>query len=124
MVCIYVQGDALLLHMDDSPVRSGDIVVFSVQGQEISIVHRVIKVHQERNVTQVNFILTKGDNNPGDDRWGIYADGQQWVEQKDVLGKVFGVLPYVGWPSIIMNEHPMVKYLLLGSLSLLAIITD
>ncbi|CAM8980133.1 unnamed protein product [Rhodiola kirilowii] len=121
----FKRGDALLLHMNNSPIRAGEIVVFSVEGKEIYIVHRVIKVHQETNATQVNFILTKGDNNSGDDRWGgIYADGQEWVEQKDILGRVFGILPYAGWPSIIVNEHPLVKYFLLGSLSLLAIMTD
>ncbi|KAL9663040.1 hypothetical protein QQ045_027877 [Rhodiola kirilowii] len=155
----FQRGDALLLHMDDSPIRAGDIVVFTVEGHPISIVHRVIKVtnsstfwgfsncsalthillvlscvhqcfttlfqvHQQRNATQVNYILTKGDNNDGDDRWGIYADGQEWVDQKDVQGKVFGILRYVGWPTIIMNDYPLVKYFLLGSLSLVAILTD
>ncbi|CAM8913017.1 unnamed protein product [Rhodiola kirilowii] len=120
----FQRGDALLLHMDDSPIRAGDIVVFTVEGHPISIVHRVIKVHQQRNATQVNHILTKGDNNDEDDRWGIYADGQEWVDQKDVQGKVFGILRYVGWPTIIMNDYPLVKYFLLGSLSLVAILTD
>ena len=32
-------------------------------------------------------ILTKGDNNPVDDR-GLYPKGQLWVREDQVLGKV------------------------------------
>lgn len=34
-------------------------------------------------------ILTKGDNNPYDDR-GLYNRGQQWIEKSDIMGKVVG----------------------------------
>ncbi|KAI8010370.1 Signal peptidase complex catalytic subunit SEC11C [Camellia lanceoleosa] len=38
------QGDILFLHMSKDPNRAGEIVVFNVDGREIPIVHRVIKV--------------------------------------------------------------------------------
>jgi signal peptidase len=31
-------------------------------------------------------VLTKGDNNPGDDR-GLYADGQHYLARSDVVGR-------------------------------------
>lgn len=42
------RGDLLFLtnHRED-PVRVGDIVVFKVEGRDIPIVHRVLKVHEK-----------------------------------------------------------------------------
>ncbi|WVY99640.1 hypothetical protein V8G54_025710 [Vigna mungo] len=40
----FKRGDILFLHMSKDPIRAGEIVVFNVDGREIPIVHRVIKV--------------------------------------------------------------------------------
>ncbi|KAK3007716.1 hypothetical protein RJ639_015061 [Escallonia herrerae] len=77
------KGDVLFLYMNDSPIRSGEIVVFQVEGWDIPIVHRAIKVHQHWNGDEFN-ILTKGDNNSVDDRHGIYADDQLWLERNHI----------------------------------------
>lgn len=57
------RGDILFL--DNRPqhaVRPGDIVVFSIDGRSIPIVHRAIKVHERReDPTQIN-VLTKVRN--------------------------------------------------------------
>lgn len=38
-------------------------------------------------------ILTKGDNNMGDDREGmIYAPGQNWVTREEVIGRARGLV--------------------------------
>jgi hypothetical protein len=47
--------------LQSDPIRAGDITVFRIEGRDIPIVHRVIKVHETANGT-VKF-LTKGDNN-------------------------------------------------------------
>lgn len=45
------RGDLLFLtNYQEEPVRVGDIVVFKVEGRDIPIVHRVIKLH-ERSVS-------------------------------------------------------------------------
>lgn len=44
--------------MGNAPVRVGEIVVFNIEGRDIPIVHRVIKVHERTNGTYIN-ILTK-----------------------------------------------------------------
>jgi signal peptidase len=49
---------------------------FQVEGRDIPIVHRVLKLHEKEDGT-VKF-LTKGDNNSVDDR-GLYAPGQYWL---------------------------------------------
>ncbi|KAI5660500.1 hypothetical protein M9H77_29293 [Catharanthus roseus] len=115
----FKKGDILFLHMSKDPIRVGEIVVFNVDGRDIPIVHRIIKVHEQRNSGKIN-ILTKGDANPSDDR-GLYAPGQRWLEQHHIMGRAVGFLPYVGWLTIIMTEKPFIKYILIGALGLLVI---
>ncbi|AQK85223.1 Peptidase S24/S26A/S26B/S26C family protein [Zea mays] len=116
---LLLEGDILFLHMSKDPIRTGEIVVFNVDGREIPIVHRVIKVHERQDTAEVD-ILTKGDNNFGDDRL-LYAHGQLWLQQHHIMGRAVGYLPYVGWVTIIMTEKPFIKYLLIGALGLLVI---
>ncbi|KOB78885.1 Twisted bristles roughened eye, partial [Operophtera brumata] len=86
------RGDLLFLtNYPEEPVRVGEIVVFKVEGRDIPIVHRVLKLHE--NV---------------DDR-GLYAQGQLWLTKKDVVGRARGFLPYVGMVTIYMNEYPKFK---------------
>ncbi|KAL5284771.1 SEC11A family protein [Megaselia abdita] len=110
------RGDLLFLtNFREEPVRVGEIVVFKVEGRDIPIVHRVIKIHEKENGT-VKF-LTKGDNNSVDDR-GLYAPGQLWLTKKDIVGRAKGFLPFVGMITIYMNEYPNLKYGILGVLAL------
>ena len=42
------RGDLLFLtNYQDEPVRVGEIVVFKVEGRDIPIVHRVLKLHEK-----------------------------------------------------------------------------
>ncbi|KAL1819653.1 hypothetical protein ACET3Z_014522 [Daucus carota] len=115
----FKRGDILFLHMSKDPIRAGEIVVFNIDGREIPIVHRVIKVHERPDTGEVE-VLTKGDNNLGDDRL-LYAQGQLWLQRHHVMGRAVGFLPYVGWVTIIMTEKPIIKYILIGALGLLVI---
>ncbi|CAB3406996.1 unnamed protein product [Caenorhabditis bovis] len=111
----FYRGDLLLLTNDRTdPVRAGDITVFKIEGREIPIVHRVIKVHEKDD--ENTKILTKGDNNQVDDR-GLYAPGQLWLTRNDIVGRTKGILPYVGMVTIIMNDYPNFKYAVLGLLA-------
>ncbi|KAE9621317.1 hypothetical protein Lal_00023555 [Lupinus albus] len=115
----FKRGDILFLRLNKDPIRAGEIVVFNVDGREIPIVHRVIKVHERQDTGEVE-ILTKGDNNYGDDRL-LYAHGQLWLQRHHIMGRAVGFLPYVGWVTIIMTEKPIIKYILIGALGLLVI---
>lgn len=43
------RGDLLFLtNYRDEPVRVGEIVVFKVEGRDIPIVHRVLKLHEKQ----------------------------------------------------------------------------
>lgn len=134
------RGDLLFLtNYQGEDIRVGEIVVFKVrtfwvliprlevnnlfglqvEGRDIPIVHRVLKLHEQEDGT-VKF-LTKGDNNSVDDR-GLYAPGQNWLSKKDVVGRARGFLPYVGIVTIIMNEYPKFKYAVLAALGLYVLV--
>ncbi|KAI0214760.1 Signal peptidase complex catalytic subunit SEC11A [Lamellibrachia satsuma] len=116
----FYRGDLLFLtNYREEPVRVGDIVVFKVEGRDIPIVHRVLKVHERENGT-VKF-LTKGDNNSVDDR-GLYAPGQLWLQKKDIVGRARGFVPYVGIVTILMNDYPKFKYTVLALLGVFVLL--
>lgn len=116
------RGDILFLHMGRSPITAGEIVVFNVEGRNIPIVHRVIKVHNDRKTGEVE-VLTKGDSNYGDDL-PLYAEGQKWLNRRHIMGRAVGYLPYVGWVTIIMTEKPIIKFILIGALGLLILTSN
>ena len=108
----FCRGDLLFLtNYEQEDIGVGEIIVFKVEGRDIPIVHRVLKLHKKEDGT-VKF-LTKGDNNSVDDR-GLYAPGQFWLTKKDIVGRARGYLPYVGIVTIIMNEYPKFKYAVLA----------
>jgi len=114
------RGDLLFLtNYESEPIRVGDIVVFKIDGRDIPIVHRVLKLHQKEDGSLK--ILTKGDNNSVNDR-GLYAKGQYWLDKKDIVGRARGFVPYVGWLTIFMNDFPNLKYIVLATLGLFVIL--
>lgn len=116
----FFRGDLLFLtNHEEEPIRAGEIIVFKIEGREIPIVHRVIKLHEKENGT-LKF-LTKGDNNNVDDR-GLYAPGQFWLEKKDVVGRARGYVPFVGIVTILMNDYPKFKYAVLAGLGLVVLL--
>lgn len=115
----FARGDILFLRMSKDPIRVGEIVVYNIDGRDIPIVHRVIKVHERKDTGEVD-VLTKGDNNREDDIT-LYAPGQRWLQRQHIIGRAVGFLPHVGWATIIMTEKPLVKYILIGALGLLVI---
>nr|ACI67928.1 Signal peptidase complex catalytic subunit SEC11A [Salmo salar] len=114
------RGDPLFLTSRvEDPIRVGEIVVFRIEGREIPIVHRVLKIHEKEN-GEIKF-LTKGDNNSVDDR-GLYKPGQHWLEKKDVVGRARGFVPYIGIVTILMNDYPKFKYAVLFLLGLFVLV--
>jgi len=114
----FQRGDLLLLNLNEDPIRVGDIVVFKLDGRDIPIVHRVVRVHERHN-GEIDF-LTKGDNNPVDDR-GLYPRNQLWLHKNNILGRAKAFLPYVGMVTIVMNDYPMLKYALIAIMGILVL---
>ncbi|KAF4721060.1 hypothetical protein FOZ62_001999, partial [Perkinsus olseni] len=107
------RGDILFLTLkEQDPFEPGDVSVFSIEGRDIPIVHRIVNVHEEE-IGRVR-ILTKGDNNmvlkstAVDDR-GLYNYGQLFIERKNIMGRAQGFLPYAGMVTIWLNDYPWLK---------------
>jgi signal peptidase len=60
-------------------------------------------------------MLTKGDNNHADDV-GLYAPGQRWLEETDIIGRATIFLPHIGRLTILMNDYAWFKYGLIAVL--------
>lgn len=115
------RGDLLLLTNYDKTQRlvSGDIVVYKLPERPVPIVHRIIKIHED---PQDNIdVLSKGDNNIPDDR-DLYGPYRNWLDRPMIAGRAFAFLPYAGMLTIIMNDYPQVKWVLLLTLSALALV--
>ncbi len=81
------KGDVLVIKgVNQSDLKVGDVIVFSIEGQKIPIVHRIIKIDN-------GTIQTKGDHNPVPDPWNI----------EKIHGKVVFVIPFLGWPKLIFT---------------------
>eukprot|EP01027_Heterolobosea_sp_BB2_P000356 GEZU01000511.1.p1 GENE.GEZU01000511.1~~GEZU01000511.1.p1 ORF type:complete len:204 (+),score=27.18 GEZU01000511.1:56-613(+) len=116
----FYRGDLLFLTMNpNEPYRVGDIVVFKIEGRDIPIVHRILRLHEKPDGSVD--MLTKGDANNVDDR-GLYARGQLWLNSKHIVGRAKGFMPYVGMLTIVMNDYPYLKFALIGVLGLLVLL--
>ncbi|CAN0584300.1 unnamed protein product, partial [Ectocarpus sp. 12 AP-2014] len=49
---------------------------------------------------------------------GLYVPGQMWLSREDILGRARGTLRYVGMVTIILNDYPLLKYVLVGLMGL------
>ncbi|KAL7414789.1 putative signal peptidase [Mrakia frigida] len=117
----FYRGDLLFLtNPANTPFVVGDITVYKIPGADIPIVHRVIEAHDVPHATKPDqLLLTKGDNNDADDI-GLY-NGAQWLKRDNVVGKVRGFLPFIGYATIAVNDYPQLKYALMGGMGLYAL---
>lgn len=115
------RGDILFLDNSyETPIRVGEIVVFQIKHREIPIVHRVLQV-RESTSGGLKY-LTKGDNNQVDDR-GLYAPRQMWLSRQEILGRAKAILPHVGYVTILLNDYPYLKYVLVGGMGFFVLTT-
>lgn len=92
------RGDILMIEGIRSP-SIYDVIVFSLPCQDMSIVHRVI--YTDNN----NRYLTKGDSNQlSDAAAGIYCNYDEWPARENVIGRVYGQLPLIGYPVLWFHE--------------------
>ncbi|EFC39957.1 predicted protein [Naegleria gruberi] len=125
----FYKGDILFLSLSSEPIHIGDIIVYKLESKEIPIVHRVIRLHNTKAQTNLFSgiqdkdvkILTKGDHNQFDDRYGIYGTDLQWLDRSHIIGRVNFMLPYLGYATIIITNYPIVKYIVIGVLILLVL---
>ncbi|KAL2153560.1 hypothetical protein VTH82DRAFT_4715 [Thermothelomyces myriococcoides] len=116
----FQRGDLLLLWNRNlmSETNVGEVVVYNVKGKDIPIVHRVVRKFGTGPDAK---LLTKGDNNAADDT-ELYARGQDYLNRKDIVGSVIGYLPFVGYVTIMLSEHPWLKTVMLGIMGLVVVL--
>ena len=44
----------------------------------------------------------------------LYARGQDFLNRSDIIGSVIGYVPFVGYVTIMLSEHPWMKMAMLG----------
>ena len=94
MVPTFYQGDILIIQGVRNPseytdmLKVGDIIVFSVTGREIPIVHRIIEINPD------NSYQTKGDASTGQHSF------EKHINPDQIHGKVVTIIPYLGWVKI------------------------
>ncbi|CAN3372090.1 hypothetical protein DIURU_000394 [Diutina rugosa] len=116
----FQRGDILFLWNRFQENKVGDIVVYEIEGKPIPIVHRVLREHKTADGQK---LLTKGDNNPTDDL-SLYARRQQYLDHDaDLVGTVWGYVPFLGYITILISENIYFKYGLLGLMGLSAILS-
>ncbi|KAH9871999.1 Signal peptidase complex catalytic subunit [Plenodomus biglobosus] len=116
----FQRGDLLFLWNRGMDTQVGEIVVYNVKGKDIPIVHRVVRRYGGGK-TPLR-LLTKGDNNIADDT-ELYATGQSFLNRKeDVIGSVVGFIPFVGYVTILLSEHPWLKQVMLGMMGLMVVL--
>ncbi|KAI2790738.1 hypothetical protein POX_c03586 [Penicillium oxalicum] len=104
----FYRGDLILLWNRRHTLRAGDIPVVWFDGYPRPMVHRAIKVFDEEinegPLTRTRqLILTQGDNNAVDDT-SLYPRGQSFVYRENVIGLVYGHVPYVGTMSLGLKD--------------------
>ena len=115
------RGDILFLWRGENHrMESGEICLFNVKAHEKPIVQRWLESHvHKKGLLEV---LSKGDNNEVDDRQ-LYNGRNIFLYKEDLIGRAVGYLPYVGYVTILLNDNPLLKYLLVGIMGILVLTT-
>lgn len=118
----FQRGDVLFLWNRNSRNKVGDVVVYDVPGKDIPIVHRVLREHSLSSNPDKQFLLTKGDNNAGDDI-PLYTGKNIYLnKQRDVAGTVVGYIPLVGYATIWLNESQKAKYAIMAAMGIFTLL--
>ncbi|CCK71443.1 signal peptidase complex catalytic subunit SEC11 KNAG_0H00270 [Huiozyma naganishii CBS 8797] len=118
----FQRGDILFLWNRNEQSKVGDVVVYEVAGKNIPIVHRVLREHHSIADPSKQVLLTKGDNNAGNDI-PLYANRKLYLnKQKDIVGTVKGYFPQLGYITIWVSENKYAKFALLGFLALSSLV--
>jgi signal peptidase len=109
---IIVQGFPDYSEINAVPAPDGTIIVFHKPSDpEELIVHRTVNKRDENGTW---FFQTKGDNNGTPDYWIGEETLNGWISQSHLVGKVVGVLPWIGnVPLFIRTPSGLVLIILL-----------
>jgi signal peptidase len=93
MIPTFQRGDILILQGTPSEdLKIGDIIVFSPEGHDTPIVHRIIKLNEDGT------FQTKGDAN------ARQLSFETRIQPEQIYGKEVLIVPYLGWIKISFSE--------------------
>lgn len=52
----------------------------------------------------------------------VDAPGQDYLVREDIIGSVVGYIPFVGYVTIMLSEHPWMKTAMLVGMGLLVVL--
>ena len=81
----------LLIDKKYSELKIGDVIAYT--HNNVTVVHRLIKIVK---IEDKYYFYTKGDANANPDGYAI--------EEAMVVGKVNVKMPYIGYPTVWLNE--------------------
>lgn len=88
------KGDVVIIEKIDKKydeLKEGQIIAYTYNG--VLVVHRIVRIIEDKGEY---YVYTKGDANPNEDNYV--------VEQDTIMGTVKFVVPYVGLPTVWLNE--------------------
>jgi len=87
-------GDVILVKkIQEQEVNVGDIINFHLE--QVSVTHRIVAIENQKGGKRL--FRTKGDNNSSVD--------SQLVDPQQIKGKVFQVIPKIGWPTLYLRSR-------------------
>jgi len=111
---IHVNDLIVITGIDPGDIKVGDIIVFeSPVNPNMLIVHRVIKIIEKNGKL---YFKTKGDNNRLEDPW--------LIDEKEIIGKVVFIIPYIGVFARVLLENPLLKISLIIVLIVLVVYVE
>ncbi len=99
MVPTFYQGDILIIQGAQPPeeykntLAIGDVIVFSVEGRDVPVVHRIKQINPDGS------FQTQGDANTGQHPF------EKSIVPGQIHGKVVMIIPYLGWVKIGVTEY-------------------
>ena len=99
----FYKGDILIIKgLTPQELKIGDVIVFSVTGRNVPIVHRLIEKNNDGTYQ------TKGDANSNQHEW------EKRIEFRQIEGKQIFILPFLGWMKIGITEIILANILIIA----------
>lgn len=96
MTPYFNRGDAVVIEKlsksEKDNLKKGDVIQFVSGGKYV--IHRIVKIEKDENLNRI--FKTKGDFNNVEDSGTVGYD--------QVIGKLSFIIPFIGYPSVWLNE--------------------
>jgi signal peptidase I len=76
----------------------GDVIVYTVPGQKVPIIHRIIKINSDASFT------TKGDHNDRSIQFAGTPYSEYSIQPSWVHGKVIFIIPKLGYFKVVLTD--------------------